>query len=269
MKYLFLTFTSLILLLFSCSPSVETTTTSTTTTTTIYIHINDSIPMPKNTVNLVFIHQEVGKSLLSSVNDTYGDGHLALYLNKNNYYVTDITSGWNPNIHTFYLGIKYPIGDYTKINDMEIWFNPMHYESLMKEVYLNNMQFQNNNGIVYENIISKPSGNNEIIIFKPASKSCDMGDTTEDEVSIYKEILNYTMTRTNKLFIFFTPPPKKVIDKPERIRWLSNYLSDEKNGWLKDYTETNVGVFDLYNVLTHEKNLHTARVDLTDDVVHN
>ena len=223
--------------------------------------------MPKEVVRLTFIHQEVGKSLLSSVNDTYGDGHLALYLNKNNYFVTDITNSWNPDPAFFNLKTKYPIGNFTEIVDLAIWFNPIHETTLMNEVFWNNMQYQNNNNIGYENIISKPSGHNEIIIFKPTSKSCDMGDSTEDEVSIYKGILAYTKTRTDKLFIFFTPPPKKEIIDSQKIKWISNYLVSKEEGWLKNYSEKNIGVFDLYNILTNEKNIHTA--DSSNDIIHN
>ncbi|HOV12782.1 MAG TPA: hypothetical protein PK771_00695 [Spirochaetota bacterium] len=264
MRMFFLLAITFSIFIVSCSPEIESTTT-TTTTTTIFINIDSSIPFPKEPVRLTFIHQKLGASLLSSVNDTYGNGHLALYLNKNNYFVTDITKGWDTDISLF-IPKKKPIGNFTEIVDLIIWFNPLNEELLMNEVFLNNYEYPNNNNIKYSNIISKPSGSNEIILFKVTSESCEVGDSSDDEISIYNDILKYTIKRSDKLFIFFTPPPKTQIYKAEKTRQFCNYLSDMKNGWLKDYSGNNVGVFDIYNVLTNEKNIHTA--NSSDDVVH-
>lgn len=242
---------------------VEGTTTTSTTTTTIYIYINDSIPSPPKGVRLTFIHQKIGSSLLSSENDAYGNGHLALYLSKHNYYVTDITSGWDVDYSIFFK--KQPIGDYTDIDDLVIWFNKGYEKYLMLYVFLNEKQYPNNVGMSYFNVISKPDTSNDLVVFKVSQESCIV-DSTGDEVGIFKNVLEYTKTQNDKLFIFFTPPPKRVISDSKNTRWFCNYLSDTKDGWLKDYPLKNVGVFDMYNVLTGESNSHTA--DVTNDIIH-
>jgi len=245
----------------NCTFEIENTTTTTaTTTTTIFLSIDDSIPCPKDGVRLTFIHQKLGASLLSSYDDTYGNGQLALYLNKNNYYITDITSGWDTDISLF-IHEKKPIGNFTNLEDLVIWFNPAYEEYLMNEVYFNNQTYTNNNDISYSNIISKPNGVNEIVIFKIPNSSSEVGDSTADELAIFNTVLDYTKTKNNKLFIFFTQPPKRSYQNSKNIRWLCNYLSDIESGWLKDYPLKNVGVFDIFNVLTSENNRHTASKD--------
>lgn len=64
---------------------------------------------------------------------------------------------------------------------------------------------------------------------------------------IYLDLLEYFKTRRDKLFIAITAPPVSDGKWSENARLFNSWLVYE---WLKDYPHKNVGVFDLFNILT-------------------
>ena len=137
---------------------------------------------PKETVKLVFIHHSVGGRWLA-----HEYGGLSYKLNENNYYVNDITYGWEPPQLTdsyvkkvkrklyswFGLDNKgaYGIGNRTDIGHWYEWFCGPDSELIMKAVFT-----ENNETDIYGDHSNKTSKHNlenpgkdienEIIMFK-------------------------------------------------------------------------------------------------------
>lgn len=97
--------------------------------------------------------------------------------------------------------------------------------------------------------------------------SCEQ--TTANYKAAYQSLLGYFSEQPDTLFVVITAPPLvqpragiksmiKSILRPERsidkvgrrARNFNNWLKDVEQGWLKDYTQKNVVVFDYYDVLT-------------------
>jgi hypothetical protein len=72
---------------------------------------------------------------------------------------------------------------------------------------------------------------------------------------IYNDLLNYFVTRPDKLFIVITAPPVQDPTYADNARAFNQWLV---NDWLQEnnYTLNNVAVFDFYNLLTHPDNHH-------------
>ncbi len=123
---------------------------------------------------------------------------------------------------------------------------------------------------------------NDIIAFKscyPNNRFVDTGDPPGDPDSTertianakaaYRALLPEFQKQPGTLFIAFTAPPRaEPIPRGWKARikaWLkgkgkdadwarefNTWLVDRKNGWLAGYPETNVAVFDYYDILTAE-----------------
>lgn len=181
---------------------------------------------PNDNINLIFIHHSCGTNWLQE--------GLSKELNKNNYYVSDITYGWRE------------YGDKTDTSDWNIWFA----DEVMELVY-------NEKSVVSAtNYIDPNQGENQIIMFKSCFPNSDAGSSINDEKNIYKNLIPYFEDNNDKMFILITPPPMINISDPEKTRELCNWLVDRQEGWLKDVTTGNVFVFDFYNVLTHPNAHH-------------
>lgn len=109
---------------------------------------------PKAPVKLLFIHHSVGGHWLA-----HNNGGLANELNKNNYYVNDVTYGWEPaaltdtlpkKIKRKFLGTfgkenkgAYNIGDRTDIGQMADWFLGPDTDLIMGAIYKENLETDN------------------------------------------------------------------------------------------------------------------------------
>lgn len=97
--------------------------------------------------------------------------------------------------------------------------------------------------------------------------SCEQ--TTANFKAVYQSLLGYFSEQPDTLFVVITAPPLvqpragiksmiKSVLRPEssvdkvgrRARNFNNWLKDVEQGWLKDYTQKNVVVFDYYDILT-------------------
>ena len=140
------------------------------------------INSPKNPVKLLFIHHSVGGHWLA-----HEKGGLVNELNKNNYYVNDVTYDWEPAALTnsFVKKIKrkildklgkanqgaYGIGDRTDIGHMPEWFLGPYSNLIMASIYTENRETDNygdrknsTSSIHLSN--PDPSAENQIIMFK-------------------------------------------------------------------------------------------------------
>ncbi len=178
-----------------------------------------------------------------------GNGNLGTTLNSNNYYISESDYGWDaqPNDN---------LGDHTDTTDWPLWFNnikmPFVYNSDYHSAYTNN--------------IANPGGENEIIMFKSCFPNSEVGDSIDDEKSIYNSLLPYFAAHQNKLFVLITPPGKTQVDSYQLTRDLCNWLTDTENGWLKGYTGKNVFAFDFYCVLSETNSHHRWASDHVEHV---
>lgn len=128
---------------------------------------------------LVFIHHSVGGHWLE-----HGNGNLVRELNHNNFYVNDITYGWEPPELTDSafkrakrktLGVlkqdhsgAYGIGDRTDIGQMYDWFSGPDTAMIMRAVYRENNETDRFGGHANDGklVAFEPDGENEIVMFK-------------------------------------------------------------------------------------------------------
>jgi hypothetical protein len=202
---------------------------------------------PDHIVRLIFIHHSCGENWL---NDE--DGGLAFELGRNNYFVSDTTSGWGPD----------SIGDRTDIPDWLEWFR-----SPESERYLNALFNENERNSEYSRELNDPGGENEVILFKSCFPNSNLegnpGDPPASEADytvggakyVYNQLLRYFETRPDKLFVVITAPPVSDRSYAANARDFNNWLVHD---WLNEngYSYSNVAVFDFYNVLTGEGNHH-------------
>lgn len=240
-------------------------------------------------VKMIFIHHSVGGRWLA-----HDHGGLAHELNRYNYYVNDITYGWEPReltntlwkrvvrkiISWFGLDGKgiYGIGNRTDIGHWYEWFNGKNRDRIMGAVYKENGETQVFGN--HENRLSRfPVANpgeeieNEIVMIKPCYPnslyrgSGNDGPATGNKPPrnfpagseqhtvanckrIFNDILAYFKTRPDKFFVIITAPPRTELpDNGVTARAFNNWVIYQ---WLKEnnYTNKNVMVFDLFNVLT-------------------
>jgi hypothetical protein len=206
---------------------------------------------PDHPVRLIFIHHSTGENWLSDEN-----GGLGIALRDNNYYASDTNYGWGPD----------NIGDRTDIGNWWEWFRGSNSSTYLNALYNEGEQHSS-----YSRLSSAPSGENEIIMFKPCfPNSALQGDpndlvpsinnnplrgegsgseyhTVANAKGIYIDLLEYFRTRQDKLFIVITAPPLSDPEYTANARYFNNWLV---NDWLKNYPYNNVFVFDFYNVLT-------------------
>jgi hypothetical protein len=202
---------------------------------------------PSEPVKLIFIHHSTGENWLQ---DDYGG--LGRELAANNYFVSDTNYGWGPDY----------IGDRTDIVNWREWFVGPDSSRYMQALYDESGQ-----NSYYSRTFSDPGGENQIVMFKSCFPNSalegepdDPPDPNEDYTVghakyVYNDLLNYFITRPDKLFIVITAPPLQDPEYADNARAFNNWLVFD---WLaeNDYLYSNVAVFDFYNVLTHPDNHH-------------
>jgi hypothetical protein len=231
---------------------------------------------PERKMKLLFIHHSCGGQWLADkgqAKDILPDtciieshpngGGLRTLLQQNNYEIHEAA-------------YKSSIGDKTDVCDWNIKFRDK-----MENILKCDMQDS-----LYKDATSK----NDIIMFK----SCFPANAIDPDVkgpgdpnspvqtisnykAAYNELLGYFRLHPKTLFVCVTAPPlvesspnrlkefvkrfvapeKTVKAMGERARGFNNWLKDTQDGWLAGYKESNVVVFDYYDVLTkHGKSNH-------------
>ncbi|MHC4858662.1 MAG: IPT/TIG domain-containing protein [Planctomycetota bacterium] len=227
---------------------------------------------PASPVRLVFVHHSVGENWLAADN-----GALGSELGDNNYCVRDTNYGWEAPENE-------GIGSFTDIGHWYTWFADT-------EVQGNGTARRDNiTGELYDTEtiladyvpISDPGGENDIVMFKscyPNSEVRDDNSTSPEDLfgrdcersahtlgnckEVYREILEYFETRTDKMFVVITAPPISELagdaDTAANARALNDWLV---NDWLADadWENKNVYVFDFFNVLTDPDNHHRVHL---------
>ena len=206
---------------------------------------SDDPAPPDEPVKLIFIHHSVGENWLSD-----GDGDLGRTLAENNYFVSDTNYGWGPD----------SIGDVTDYYNWPDWFVGPESSRYMQAVYSESGQ-----NSAYTRLFHDPGGENQIILFKSCFPNSDLSGSPNQAPSegewytvghakyAYNQLLDYFITRPDKLFIAITPPPLLDSSNAENARQFSRWLVED---WLDDYPLNNVAVWDLHNTLTHPDNHH-------------
>ncbi len=208
-------------------------------------------------IPLVFIHHSCGENWLSDEN-----GGLAEELAKNNYFVSDTNYGWGPD----------GIGDRTDITNWTEWFCSPQSSQILKSLYK-----EKESRSPYSRTNSDPGGENRIIMFKscfpnsnlqgsPSDKAKKTGDLSVGNAkAVYEQLLNYFITRPDKLFVVITAPPLQDAGNAENARAFNRWLVKE---WLSKYKGKNVFVFDFYNILTDPNNhhrIHNGKIEYSTD----
>lgn len=205
----------------------------------------DNSNPPGQTVKLIFIHHSTGENWLR---DDYGT--LGTMFDQNNYFVSDTNYGWGPN----------SIGDRTDIPDWLEWFR-----SANTPTYMNALFNEYNQHSSYTRTHADPGGQNEIVMFKSCFPNSNLDGNPNDSPNstpgytvghakyVYNELLKYFGAHNDKLFIVVTAPPLRVEETSPHAaanaRAFNNWLVYNWL-WENNYTQSNVAVFDFYNVLT-------------------
>lgn len=222
----------------------------------------------ENAVKLVFIHHSCGRNWLADDN-----GGLGIALMENNYYVSDTNYGWGPD----------NIGDRTDIGHWWSWFRGPDRERYLDSLYVHYGKCSK-----YSRIEKAPEGENVIVMFKSCYPNSNITGSINNQVptigqnllkgmdcnseyhkvenarGIYIDLLEYFKTRQDKLFIAITAPPVTKQDYSINARDFNNWLALE---WLKDYPYKNVGIFDLYDILTGGT-VNVAKYPMSDNDSH-
>jgi hypothetical protein len=216
--------------------------------TPVGVHAQGDNPAPPDeTVRLIFIHHSCGENWLSD-----GNGDLGRVLGENNYFVSDTNYGWGPD----------SIGDRTDIPNWLEWFRGPESERYLAALYAESERLS-----AYTNHQSNPGGENSIIMFKSCFPNSNLEGNPDDPPApgdglsvgnakyIYSELLQYFAARPDKLFIAITAPPVQDPSYAANARGFNTWLVQD---WLNEngYTQTNVAVWDFYNVLTGPDNHH-------------
>jgi hypothetical protein len=222
------------------------------------------VPAPDNTVKLIFIHHSSGENWLRD-----DDGGLALALADNNYFVSDTNYGWGPTDPL----LGGPIGDNTDMGYWWNWFLGPSSDTIMDAVYAESGQT-----FEYSRLADDPDGENEIVMFKSCFPNSNIEGNPDDPPTtghnpldgaglenltvgnakaLYLDLLDYFGDHPDKLFVAITAPPLLASEtSPEaaaNARAFNTWLVED---WLVDYPNSNVAVFDFYNVLTGDGNHH-------------
>jgi hypothetical protein len=202
---------------------------------------------PAGVVKLIFIHHSSGENWLNDEN-----GGLGRALGENKYFVSDTNYGWGPD----------GIGDRTDILNWTEWFRGPESARYLDALY--NESGQNS---PYTRDLPDPGGENQIIMFKSCFPNSSLEGNPDDPAApgdgltvsnakfIYNDLLQYFITRPDKLFIVITAPPVQDSTYAENARAFNTWLVKD---WLveNNYPYPNVFVFDFYNVLTGANNHH-------------
>ena len=215
---------------------------------------------PDTPVKLIFIHHSCGENWLT---DGYGD--LGQTLGENNYFVSDTNYGWGPDA----------IGDRTDIPDWLEWFRGEQTELITQALYNESGQMSS-----YSRPLADPGGENTIVMFKSCFPNSELSGGPDDTAGtyadlsvsgakyVYNELLQYFVTRPDKLFIVVTAPPVSSRANAENARAFNNWLVED---WLAEnnYTQNNVAVFDFYTILTGKDAHHRYNNDQIEHVTAN
>ncbi len=208
---------------------------------------DDEATPPDHVIKLTFIHHSSGEAWLADEH-----GGLGRALGENNYFVSDTNYGWGPEA----------IGDRTDIPNWLEWFRGPTSDEILQALYRESGQ---NAG--YTRDLADPGGENEIILFKSCFPNSNLSGNPDDAAApgedysvshakhVYNEILQYFATRPDKLFVVITAPPVQDATFAENARAFNNWLVYD---WLREnaYQQSNVAVFDFYNVLTGPDHHH-------------
>lgn len=234
---------------------------------------------PDHVVNLVMIHQSIGRGWLH----TY-QGDLGGELGRNNYYVSDVESQWDAPENASIFSYTYPGAMYYWFVDETIQGNGVpRRDNIMEAVYnyFENWARPGKGWATYDtSLVAYPGGENEVILFKPTHVSSEVKDnssgsnvsdligrppsdgsyTLDNAKEMYKLYVDYFKAHPEKMFVLITPPPHMQAEgtpagEAANARTLNTWLV---NNWLQelDYENANVYVFDFFNVLTGENNHH-------------
>jgi len=217
--------------------------------------LTDDPSPPAQTVKLIFIHHSTGENWLAD-----GYGNLGQTLDANNYFVSDTNYNWGPGYN------GQTIGDFTDIPDWPEWFASANTPTYTAALFTEYDQHS-----TYTRTLTDPGGENQIIMFKSCFPNSALDGNPDDPPDpngwltvghvkwVYNQILPYFGAHPEKLFIVITAPPLRASSTTTQQaanarafnQWLMyNWLSE--NG----YTQSNVAVFDFYNVLTGPENHH-------------
>ncbi len=199
-------------------------------------------------VKLLFVHHSVGGYWLAHEN-----GGLVSELNKNNYYVSDVTYGWEPATLTngFAKKVKrkvmstlgkankgaYGIGDRTDIGQMPEWFLGTDSDLIMSSLYGENLEtdnFGDHKNSNSTNPLENPGEivENEIIMFKSCYPNTLLKGNASDPPSQLKNpTLNFaagseehTVANAKRIFndqlTYFSNHPEKffvIVTPPPRL----------------------------------------------------
>lgn len=151
---------------------------------------------PKKVTKLVFIHHSVGGYWLA-----HDNGGLVSELNKNNYYVNDITYGWEPDelTNTITKKIKrnvldklgkankgaYGIGNRTDIGHMPEWFIGKDSELIISSLYRENReteQYGDHKNSTSSDPLANPGAalENQIVMFKSCYPNSMLSGNPDD-----------------------------------------------------------------------------------------
>jgi len=212
----------------------------------VHAQEGDNPGSPAKPVKLIFIHHSTGENWLR---DGYGD--LGRTLSENNYFVSDTNYGWGPGA----------IGDTTDNIDWPKWFGPQRQDTVLNALFSESGQ-----NAEYTRTLPDPGGENEIVLFKSCFPNSELSGSPNDppasgdyELSvgsaktIYNQLLDYFITRPDKMFVVITAPPLSDPGYAANARAFNIWLMTQ---WLADYQGNNVFVFDFYNILTAPGNHH-------------
>ena len=212
---------------------------------------------PSSPVKLVFVHHSTGENWLAD-----GNGDLGIALRDASYFVSDTNYGWGPD----------EIGSTTDIGHWYLWFSGPDRDTYTAALFAESGQ-----NASYSRLATDPGGENRIVMFKSCFPNSALGGSSSDPIppiesnllrgqdaysdqmtvanakGIYRELLNFFGTRTDRLFVVVTAPPlaSDATDASQaaNARAFNEWLV---NDWLDAYPFHNVAVFDFYNVLTSD-----------------
>ena len=220
---------------------------------------------PQQQIHLLFIHHSTGGQLLADSGPDVGKdcinkshpngGGLRHLLEMNNYIVHEASYGSviGENTNICHWNAKFR-------DDMDKILACKHQDEFFEDGTRNRI------------VMFKSCFPNSII----ESEGVGPGDpdscthTTANYKATYNALLTYFGQQPQTLFVVVTAPPmveprpnrikesiKTFMGRPDivakagpRVRDFNNWLKDIQNGWLKDYQQKNVVVFDYYDVLT-------------------
>lgn len=211
---------------------------------------------PNKVLNLLFIHHSVGGQWLAD-HGTNNCEHCICITHPNGGGLRSLLETNHYNVHeASYTSI---IGDKTDITD---W--PKKFSKQMNRILHTEKQ----------DTLLPQGEKNDIIMFKSCFPNNFFPDnqSVEKAMGAYRTLLPIFRQYPQTLFIAVTAPPmvrpyetsqpvkvflKKMLgrytDVPaigERARQFNNWLKDVRHGWLAQYGQENVVVFDYYDILT-------------------